>query len=567
MSERFERIYRLTDNLYSEGAPLIISAGALLKDTETGRFFAQLKFKNISLKQIKAITVKITPLDTIGKPIGNDVLFSYLDLCESRDAEFGQKKAIPMPDSATRSFSVEVVEVAFVDNTVWTATANGWIPMAEYELLEKALHDQELVKQFKIRFGSNARYQPKKGITLWRCTCGAINSMEEKICHFCACEASALFNCNLEELKNQAAKRVEQENLVQKNEAKRRKKIAIVLIPLVVIGLAVAMLISRVVIPNKNYNQAIVLLNDGQYEAAIDAFQALGDYKDATEKAESARVARIEEINAAKYSEAERLFENGDYSAAKKIYQELDTYKDSPQKIEEIENIIKYANAERAISAGNFDSAYRILISLDASYKDTANLLNTIKEQHPFACVEIGDVVSFGSYEQDNNTQNGKEPIEWFVIDVSSKTVTLYSKYCLDAQPFNTNTKSSWENTTLYKWLNNSFYSTAFDSKEKRLLAGPINLMTSSQAWDFLWRDEPLLLTNYVKSKDNELDIVWLALDAEQHFSYKSDISTGGMWYDIRDVYPKGWSVDIVKKNLTKVTNLGGVCPLIVVNK
>jgi len=567
MSERFERIYRLTDNLYSEGAPLIISAGALLKDTETGRFFAQLKFKNISLKQIKAITVKITPLDTIGKPIGNDVLFSYLDLCESRDAEFGQKKAIPMPDSATRSFSVEVVEVAFVDNTVWTATANGWIPMAEYELLEKALHDQELVKQFKIRFGSNARYQPKKGITVWRCTCGAINSMEEKICHFCACEASALFNCNLEELKNQAAKRVEQENLVQKNEAKKRKKIAIVLIPLVVIGLAVAMLISRVVIPNKNYNQAIVLLNDGQYEAAIDAFQALGDYKDATEKAESARVARIEEINAAKYSEAERLFENGDYSAAKKIYQELDTYKDSPQKIEEIENIIKYANAERAISAGDYYSAYRVLITLDASYKDTASLISKIKEEHPFACVEIGDVITFGSYEQDNNTQNGKEPIEWFVIDVSSKTVTLYSKYCLDAQPFNTNTKSSWENTTLYKWLNSSFRLTAFSSKEKRLLAGPINLMTSSQAWDFHWRDEPLLLTNYVKSKDNELHIVWLALDAEQHFSYKSDISTGGMWYDIRDVYPKGWSVDIVKKNLTKVTDLGGVCPLIIVNK
>ena len=382
MSERFDRIFTLAGNLYTEGAPLIILAGALLKDTETGRFFAQLKFKNISLKQIKAITVKITPLDTIGKPIGNDVLFSYLDLCESRDAEFGQKKAIPMPDSATRSFSVEVVEVAFVDNTVWTATANGWIPMAEYELLEKALHDHELVKQFKIRFGSNASYQPKKGITVWRCTCGAINSMEEKICHFCACEASALFNCNLEELKNQAAKRVEQENLVQKNEAKRRKKIAIVLIPLVVIGLAVAMLISRVVIPNKNYNQAIVLLNDGQYEAAIDAFQALGDYKDATEKAESARVARIEEINAAKYSEAERLFENGDYSAAKKIYQELDTYKDGPQKIEEIENIIKYANAERAISAGDYYSAYRVLITLDASYKDTANLISKIKEEH-----------------------------------------------------------------------------------------------------------------------------------------------------------------------------------------
>ena len=54
MSERYGRLYSLPENLYAEGAPVIISAGNLLKDTQTGKILAQLKIKNISSKIIKA---------------------------------------------------------------------------------------------------------------------------------------------------------------------------------------------------------------------------------------------------------------------------------------------------------------------------------------------------------------------------------------------------------------------------------------------------------------------------------------------------------------------------------
>ena len=55
MSERFSRIFSLAENLYSEGSPIIIKAGALLKDNETNMLIAQLKMQSISDKMIKLV--------------------------------------------------------------------------------------------------------------------------------------------------------------------------------------------------------------------------------------------------------------------------------------------------------------------------------------------------------------------------------------------------------------------------------------------------------------------------------------------------------------------------------
>ena len=72
----------------SEGAPVLIAAGALLKDNEIGKVLAQLKIQNISGKPIKAATVKLAPADTTGKPLGDEIQHQYLDLNAGRDADF-----------------------------------------------------------------------------------------------------------------------------------------------------------------------------------------------------------------------------------------------------------------------------------------------------------------------------------------------------------------------------------------------------------------------------------------------------------------------------------------------
>ena len=71
---------------------------------------------------------------------------------------------------------------------------------------------------------------------------------------------------------------------------------------------------------------------------------------------------------------------------------------------------------------------------------------------------EIGDVVRFGSIEQDNNLSNGDEEIEWIVIDKRNGEAVLISKYILFFRPYNeTEAIVEWANCSLREWLNTCF--------------------------------------------------------------------------------------------------------------
>ncbi len=84
------------------------------------------------------------------------------------------------------------------------------------------------------------------------------------------------------------------------------------------------------------------------------------------------------------------------------------------------------------------------------------------------ATYKVGDVIKFGNYEQDGNTANGKEEIEWQVLKVESDKVLVVSKYALDRQRYNNeDTDVTWETCTLRKWLNNDFKNAAFTATEQ----------------------------------------------------------------------------------------------------
>ncbi len=67
-----------------------------------------------------------------------------------------------------------------------------------------------------------------------------------------------------------------------------------------------------------------------------------------------------------------------------------------------------------------------------------------------------GDLFTFGHYEQDNDTLNGKEPITWRVLDKNaSDQYLVISEKALDAQPYNTSYRPiTWEKSTIRSWLN-----------------------------------------------------------------------------------------------------------------
>lgn len=94
MAERFEKLFSLPSNLYSEISPVIVVAGSLLKDTETERMIVQLKYHSVSDKMIKAIKIDISAFDVAGKEVEGVADYQYLDLNVHNGQEFGSNKAM-----------------------------------------------------------------------------------------------------------------------------------------------------------------------------------------------------------------------------------------------------------------------------------------------------------------------------------------------------------------------------------------------------------------------------------------------------------------------------------------
>ena len=90
------------------------------------------------------------------------------------------------------------------------------------------------------------------------------------------------------------------------------------------------------------------------------------------------------------------------------------------------------------------------------------------EKESSFPDYKKGDVITFGKYEQDKDTSNGAEPIEWEVLDSDADEILVISKYILDVIPYDTEKNdTTWETCTLRNWLNNEFYNTAFSSSEQ----------------------------------------------------------------------------------------------------
>lgn len=391
MSERYSKLFSLPENLYAEGSPVIIAAGALLKDNQTGRVIAQLKLRNISSKAIKAATVFLSLMNTAGNPLGESVRYEYLDLSSTRDTDFGSKSAIPLPDASTRSFSVAVAEVIFADNSVWNANDATWEPLKSPEALTSWL-DGEMVKQFRIEYGSRAKNFFLEQKDLWYCVCGAVNHREEDVCHSCRKAICDLRDIDLGNLKERKERRLIREREQAEKEAaaarERREaaiktaqktgKIAVVAILLTIIVIGLVKTIPPIVQARQEekarlnaYNSAIALVDAKQYDEAIAILQELADYKDAAQQMQIAKEGRQEMRNADAYAKAVALLEEKDYKGAVSAFEALGEYRDSANLLVES----RYQYAMELIAQEDYSGAHSVLRTIP-EYKDVAEYLS-----------------------------------------------------------------------------------------------------------------------------------------------------------------------------------------------
>lgn len=222
MSERFETLYQLSPNLYSENSPIIVSACALLKDSQTDKVVTQFKFQSVSKERIHAVKITLNAFDVSKKPLGKVDEYQYLDLKIDNGAFFGQNKAIIMPYNIIRSIVIDNIIVVFENGTKAEIAGKTLTPINSFIKLDTVLDNCELIKQYQIDSSTKGLYVPQEADNLWICPCGTINSSD--VCTFCNSSKKVVFSSyDAELLKEHMDLRLEQEAEEQKRQAELAK--------------------------------------------------------------------------------------------------------------------------------------------------------------------------------------------------------------------------------------------------------------------------------------------------------------------------------------------------------
>ena len=438
MANRYLNLFKLPERLYAKGSPIIIEAGALHKDLVLNDIVAQLKFRSIVANKVSSVTVDITCYNASNKVITSSFVYKYEDIAvNENELFFGNKILVTLPNNDTRSFNVKITQVEFLDGTCVVIPENNWKSLPKQTAVSN--YENIFINYFTKKYGSSADFLPTEYDDLWFCACGQENRNDKEICSRCGLAHSVLFPFDIEQEKKNAVYELAEEEI-------------------------------------KSFH----------YEAAIKLFESISGWKDADGQLIACQK-KIEEIKAK--AEADRLEKERQAEIARK---EAERIAKRNKKIAIITTPIvcaiiafiivlntviipnnKYNDAIALMDAGNIVEAYEALVALDG-YKDSADKANSIYHKckvEKLKVAKVGDYVFFGAYEQDNNTSNGKEDVEWLVLEVKDEKALVISKYALDCKQYNTSyTDVTWETCTLRKWLNNDFINAAFSADEKAMI-------------------------------------------------------------------------------------------------
>jgi hypothetical protein len=130
---------------------------------------------------------------------------------------------------------------------------------------------------------------------------------------------------------------------------------------------------------------------------------------------------------------------------------------------------IKYQRALRMAEESRYQQAIELFGEL-RGYKDShLRLIELYDALNSFA--GVGDLVYFGSYEQDNDHTNGKEKLGWRILAVEGGEALLICENIIESAPFGEDdAPAAWETSSLRAWLNNEFLNTSFNEGEQEAI-------------------------------------------------------------------------------------------------
>ena len=165
----------------------------------------------------------------------------------------------------------------------------------------------------------------------------------------------------IEEAKRQEEekRRIKQLQIERENRERKAKTIVCILAIIAVVIIAVINLLTRVVIPSVKYNNALELMQNGNYEEAISVFTEVKGYKDSVKLIDASK-------KNMKYEEAISLIKS-EPSLALEMFEELGDFKDSKDKCKEV----IYNQALSFMDAGQYEDAMQKFEEVGFDFKDS----------------------------------------------------------------------------------------------------------------------------------------------------------------------------------------------------
>lgn len=260
------------------------------------------------------------------------------------------------------------------------------------------------------------------------------------------------------------------------------------------------------------YNRAVSAMNEAnsenEYKAAAEIFKTVPGFKDADSLVEkcldNAEICRKDALyNSARSQMTGNIIRN--YESAIRMLESIPGWKDADEQIyacqKKIEELKAKQEADRLererieekhrIAAEKAKKKIKKIITITAPIVCVLIvfliLLKTViipKQKYnaavakygqeyvdAFYALNVGDTLVFGTYEQDNDTTNGKEDIEWLVLAKENNKILVVSDKALDCKPYNQSRDYvTWETCSLRNWLNNDFINAAFTAEERAMI-------------------------------------------------------------------------------------------------
>lgn len=168
-----------------------------------------------------------------------------------------------------------------------------------------------------------------------------------------------------------------------------------------------------------------------------------------------------------------------DYASAEKIYLVIGNYNDALKGLYDLGSIYE--------SQGDDVSAAKLFAEA-GNYKDAKDRKTKIanraqkKQMIQSTIFAVGNTLMLGKYEQDGKNGNGKEPIEWIIVDKEGSRVLLVAKYAIDRKEYRYSKEEvTWKSSSIRVWLNREFISNAFTDEQKK---GILETEVSNQPTD-----------------------------------------------------------------------------------